>query len=76
MPKLPRITGDEMVRFLKRYGLQVTRISGSHHFMDGRGVRTSVPVHRGRQLKVGTLAQILRDVELTPEQFATLYRTL
>jgi predicted RNA binding protein YcfA (HicA-like mRNA interferase family) len=33
---------------------------------DGR--RTSVPVHAGRPVKIGTLAGILRDVGWTPDE--------
>ncbi|HUO11007.1 MAG TPA: hypothetical protein VM008_22090 [Phycisphaerae bacterium] len=35
MPKLPRLTGREMVRFLERRGMVVLRVVGSHHFMEG-----------------------------------------
>ena len=74
MPKLPRPTGREMVRFLERQGLRVLRIGGSHHFMDDGGTRrTSVPVHGNRTLKIGTLRSILRDVELSPMEFERLW---
>lgn len=58
MPKLPRATGREMVRFLEHQGLRVIRIVGSHHFLDGGGKRTSVPVHGNRSLKTGTLRSV------------------
>jgi predicted RNA binding protein YcfA (HicA-like mRNA interferase family) len=58
-----------MVRFLEGYGLRVIRIVGSHHFMDGAGKRTTVPVHGNKTLKIGTLRSILRDIDLSPAEF-------
>jgi predicted RNA binding protein YcfA (HicA-like mRNA interferase family) len=69
VPKLPRPTGKEMVRFLEQNGLRVLRIAGSHHFMEGRGKRTTVPVHGNQTMKIGTLRSILRDIDISPEEF-------
>jgi predicted RNA binding protein YcfA (HicA-like mRNA interferase family) len=74
VPKLPRPTGKEMVKFLEARGLRVIRVAGSHHFMDGAGRRTTVPVHGNHTLKIGTLRSILRDVELAPAEFERLWR--
>lgn len=74
MGKLPRPTGREMVRFLERQGLRVTRVVGSHHFMDdGIARRTSVPVHGHKEVKIGTLRSILRDINLAPTEFEKLW---
>jgi predicted RNA binding protein YcfA (HicA-like mRNA interferase family) len=62
-----------MVRFLEQQGLRVIRISGSHHFMDGNGKRTTIPVHGSANLKIGTLRSILRDVDLSPADFEQLW---
>ncbi len=70
MAKLPRITGSEMVRFLERGGFEVVRIRGSHHFLQKENLRTSVPVHAGKDLKIGTLRSILRDIQMSPSEFA------
>jgi len=63
-----------MVRFLERQGLRVVRIADSHHFMDGNGKRTSVPVHGSHNLKIGTLRAILRDVDMSPVEFERLWQ--
>jgi hypothetical protein len=45
MPKLPRLTGQQVITVLRKAGFEVLRVKGSHHFMrhpDGR--RTVVPV--------------------------------
>jgi predicted RNA binding protein YcfA (HicA-like mRNA interferase family) len=68
--KVPRITGRVMVRFLQREGFQLLRVRGSHHFLEQADLRTSVPVHGNRPLKIGTLRSILRDINLSPTQFA------
>ena len=33
-------------------------------------IRTSVPVHGGQPLKIGTLRGILRDIDLSAQDFA------
>jgi predicted RNA binding protein YcfA (HicA-like mRNA interferase family) len=55
---------------LLRLGFQPVRQRGSHVFYrhpDGR--TTTVPNHPGRDLARPLLREILREVELTPEQF-------
>jgi predicted RNA binding protein YcfA (HicA-like mRNA interferase family) len=71
--RLPRITGREVVAALRKAGFDVARVKGSHHFLrhpDGRG--TVVPVHAGETIGPGLLAAILRDCELSREDFASL----
>jgi predicted RNA binding protein YcfA (HicA-like mRNA interferase family) len=71
--KLPRPTGQAMVRFLERQGFSVVRVRGSHHFLERAGARTSVPVHGHKLLKIGTLRGILRDIGMTPTEFEQLW---
>lgn len=73
MTKLPSFTGREVIAALRKAGFEVARVRGSHHFLvhsDGR--RTVVPVHSGETIGPGLLAQILRDCQLTREEFRTL----
>ena len=74
MAKLPRVTGQEMVQFLQREGFQLLRVRGSHHFLSRGDLRTSVPVHGNRPLKIGTLRGILRDIRMSATEFAARYR--
>jgi predicted RNA binding protein YcfA (HicA-like mRNA interferase family) len=69
MPKLPRPSGAEMVRFLESQGFAVVRIRGSHHILVKGELRTVVPVHGSETLRIGTLRGILRDVDISPAQF-------
>lgn len=73
MSRLPRPTGEAVIRALGKIGFAVLRIKGSHHFLqhpDGRS--TVVPVHSGETLGPGLMSKILRDVELTRVELADL----
>jgi predicted RNA binding protein YcfA (HicA-like mRNA interferase family) len=71
--KLPRLKSKDLIRALRRAGFVVVLVRGSHHFLqhsDGRV--TSVPVHSDEIIGPGLLATILRDIEMTPEEFSDL----
>lgn len=73
MPRLPSLTGKELVAVLERIGFTVVRVKGSHHVLlhdDGR--RTVVPVHAGETVGRGLLTKILHDCELDRDQFRAL----
>jgi predicted RNA binding protein YcfA (HicA-like mRNA interferase family) len=63
-----------MVRFLEQEGFRLLRVRGSHHYLARGELRTSVQVHGNRPLKIGTLRGILRDVQLSPTEFAARFR--
>ena len=63
--KHPKLTGRELIKILSKFGFDVVRIKGSHHFLkhvDGRA--TVVPVHRGETIGPGLLNKISKDVEI------------
>ena len=71
--KLPSLTGAEVVGALRRAGLELVRIRGSHHFLRHPDHRTTVvPVHAGETIGPGLMNKILRDCELDREQFREL----
>lgn len=73
MPKIPALTGHEVIRVLERINFQVIRQKGSHvrmKHLDGRVV--TIPVHLGKNIGRGLLGKILRDAELTREEFIEL----
>ena len=73
MTKLPSLTGREVIKALGKADFKVVRVRGSHHFLlhtDAR--RTVVPVHSGETIGPGLLTQILRDCQITREEFKTL----
>ena len=73
-PKLPRITGKQLIRALERAGYLQQRQRGSHVYLkrESDGRRVVVPVHSGREIPLGTLHAILRDADITPEQLIEL----
>lgn len=75
MPKIPAITGNEVIQALKKVGFQSVRQKGSHVRMkheDGRAL--TVPVHPSKTLGIGLLKKILQDAKLTQEEFINLLR--
>ena len=67
MPKLPRISGAEAQRALERLGFVKLRQSGSHVIMRRESKGCVVPMHA--ELKVGTLAGLLRQADVASEEF-------
>lgn len=67
MPKLPHVSGEQALRALQRLGFEVARQKGSHIILRRGSSGCVVPNHR--EIKVGTLAGILRQAGVTPEEF-------
>ena len=67
MPKLPRVSGAEAQRALERLGFVKLRQSGSHVVMRRESKGCVVPMHN--ELKVGTLAGVLRQADVTADEF-------
>ncbi|HEX6109704.1 MAG TPA: type II toxin-antitoxin system HicA family toxin [Ktedonobacteraceae bacterium] len=71
-PKLPRVSGEQVITVLQRFGFVVTRQRGSHIMLKKRiskeeEIGCVVPLHR--ELAIGTLRSILRQARITPEEF-------
>ena len=67
MPKLPRVSGAEALKALQKLGFEKVRQSGSH-VIARRGEKGCViPMHA--ELKIGTLAGLLRQAEVSHEEF-------
>ena len=72
MPKLPLVSGAEAQRALERLGFIKLRQSGSHVVMRRDAKGCVVPMHS--ELKVGTLAGVLRQADVSPEDFIEALR--
>jgi predicted RNA binding protein YcfA (HicA-like mRNA interferase family) len=73
MSKLPALTGKKVIAALKKAGFVVLRAKSSHYFLrhpDGR--TTVIPVHAGETIGPGLMQKILRDCQMTRDQFAAL----
>ena len=72
MPKLPHVSGQQVLRALERLGFQKVRQSGSHVVMKRESKGCVVPMHA--EIKVGTLAGVLRQAEVSPDEFIDALR--
>ena len=69
MTKFPAVKPKDIVKRLTQFGFKITRQTGSHARLihpDGRA--TTVAMHN-RDLPKGTLRAILRQSEITIEEF-------
>jgi predicted RNA binding protein YcfA (HicA-like mRNA interferase family) len=67
MPKLPRVSGAEVIRALQRLGFEKIRQNGSHVVMRRGSSGCVVPLHG--EVKVGTLAGVLRQASVNGDEF-------
>lgn len=70
MTRLPVLDAKTMEKALLAWGFQKVRQKGSHVFYrhpDGR--TTTLPHHPGRDLSRPLIREILREIEILPEEF-------
>lgn len=67
MPKLPLVSGADAVRTLECLGFVIARQRGSHIVMRRGSSGCVVPNHR--ELKVGTLAGLLKQAGVSSDEF-------
>jgi predicted RNA binding protein YcfA (HicA-like mRNA interferase family) len=74
MAKLPSLNARKVLRALKRVGFGEDRQKGSHLILIHleTNARTVVPVHSGRTIKEPLLRAIVRDAQLTVDEFIEL----
>lgn len=73
--KLPRVSAADAVRVLEKAGFYLVRQSGSHKiFKNAEGKRATIPFHSGKELHPKILKSILRDADLTVEEFLELMK--
>jgi len=73
--RLPSLTAQQVIRALERGGFLVVRVKGSHHIMEHAqdpSRRTTVPLHKGKDLPRGLVRKIINDVGLTVDEFQAL----
>lgn len=69
--KLPLVSSDKVLKFLSGKGFSVTRQRGSHISLhkkqDSKTLLVVVP--RRKEIKKGTLLSILRQAEISKDEF-------
>jgi len=74
LTKLPRVSGRECIDALRRAGFTVRRQESSHIVLRRNDPLTQLVVPDHRELDRGTLRAIIRQSELTVEEFVELLR--
>ena len=71
MPKIPLITGDQLIKTLSKHGFTLNRVKGSHHILvnSKTQITISIPVHKGRELGRGITLAIIKDAQIPLEEF-------
>ncbi|MEE9295647.1 MAG: type II toxin-antitoxin system HicA family toxin [Phycisphaerae bacterium] len=74
MSKLPALAARDVVRIAEKLGFEFDRQKGSHavyvRMSDKR--RIVIPMHKGRDLKTGTLRGLIDDMDLSVDEFIAM----
>ena len=75
MPRLPAVSGNDVVRALQKGGFVLDHWRGSHAYLYRPGTSTtvSVPCHK-KDLQPGILHQIIKDAGLNVDAFRRLLK--
>lgn len=69
MPRLPPLSGSDMIRIFERFGWRIARRRGSHVVLvkEGHSATLSIPDHK--EIAKGTMRSLIRSAGLTVQQF-------
>lgn len=72
--RLPTVSARQLIAVLERLGFQLRPLTATSHrrYVHPDGRKTTVPVHPGQDIGRGLLRKILRDIELSPQEFLKL----
>lgn len=75
MPHLSPMPAKKLIAMLVREGFACVRIRGSHHYFLNEITKktTVVPVHGSRDVGVGLLRTILRDIDMSIDDLNRLW---
>ena len=71
MVRLSPISSKKLMQILGKLGFEEIRRKGSHRFLHNpdTGATTVVPDHGSEDIGIGLLRKILRDIDMTPDEF-------
>lgn len=74
MSNIPSITGKELINKLCNAGYTILRKRGSHFFLTlpGHPMKSTVVQNTSKDIPIGTLLNIQRQLRLTREEFIEL----
>ena len=61
------VSGKKLCKIVEKKGWMLRKVTGSHHIYVKTGINKilSIPVHKNRDLKIGTLKALMTVAELT-----------
>ncbi len=75
MVKLIPISGRKLCKIIEKIGFEKIHQVGSHaRYRHPDGRKTVVPIHGNEELGKGLLAEILKQIELSKEEYDELRR--
>ena len=73
--KLPIVDAKTLIKILVNSGYSLVRQRGSHaQFKNNLRTLITVPIHSGQDIGRGLLRKIIRDMELTRDEFIELLK--
>ncbi len=73
MSNLPSIKAKDFIRVIENLGFYFDRQKGSHAiYKNTDGLRVVVPIHAGKDIKLGTLMGMIQDIGIDKETFFKL----
>jgi predicted RNA binding protein YcfA (HicA-like mRNA interferase family) len=71
MGRMPQVSAQDLVRFLKSHRFKEDRQSGSHLtlFHEQRKVSVTIPIHTGCDVGRGLAVRILKDAGFSVEDY-------
>jgi predicted RNA binding protein YcfA (HicA-like mRNA interferase family) len=69
--RLPILKAIKVISALERLGFKQRALSGTSHrrYCHPDGRRTTIPFHAGQDISRGLLRKILRDIEMSVDEF-------
>lgn len=63
------VSGRQLCKIVEQRGWLLRRVTGSHHIYEkvGENFVLSIPVHRNKDLKIGTLRALMKIAQLSEE---------
>ena len=74
MPKLPILSGKDIIKVLSKIGFEHVRTKGSHAILNKQTEKgkVTIPVPLHKELAKGTLKSIMKQAELSLEDLLNL----
>jgi len=71
LSRLGSYKGEEVVKAFQRAGWKITRQRSSHVILEKEGheATLSIPVHKGKKVKRGTLRDLIKDARMSVDEY-------